>query len=341
MEFDSRAVLVGFLAAAAVLGGLLWFVGVDRIVSALSALDPRVLAVVLLVGVAWLFSWGLALRRVLDALDVVASPWDGFLLYSSAAFANNVTPFGQAGGEPFSALLISRATDSEYESGLAAIASVDTINFVPSIVFSLVGLGYYVARFAVGDSVLLVFGGVLALAVGAPSLGYLGWRHRGRLETNLAGVVHPVWSAIGRHVPGVSVPRRAAVRRRLDGFFRSIERVASNRRDLVAALGFSALGWLWMCLALYVSLWALTPMATVDVAVVFVVVPVSTIASVVPLPGGAGGVEAALVLLLVPIAGISPATAASAALVYRGALYWFPLLLGGGAVAWLEARTGG
>jgi len=339
MEFDSRATLVGFLAAAAVLGGLLWLVGPGRIGRTLSMLDPWAAALVLLLGLAWLFSWGLALRRVLGALDVAVSVRDGFLLYASAVFANNVTPFGQAGGEPFSALLISRATESEYESGLAAIASVDTLNFVPSIVFSVVGLSYYVARFAVGDSILFVFGVVLALAVAVPALGAVAWRYRTSVEARIAALVYPVWRGLSRHLPGVGVPTREAVGRRVDGFFRSIERVASNRRDLAVALAYSTVGWLCTCLALYVSLRALAPTTHVAVFVVFVVVPVASIASITPLPGGTGSVEAVLVLLLVPTTGVTAATAASAALVYRGAVYWVPLLVGGGAVAWLQART--
>src|SRR6056297_1732681 len=110
MDFDERGILLGFLAALAVLGALLWFVGVDDILTALSLLDPATFAVVVALGVVWLASWGLALRRVLDSIGVEAGAGESFLLYSAAAFANNITPFGQAGGEPFSALLISRAT---------------------------------------------------------------------------------------------------------------------------------------------------------------------------------------------------------------------------------------
>jgi len=339
VDFDSRAIAAGFLATFAVLAALLWFVGVGEIGAVLASLSPLAVVAVLAGGIAWLFSWGLALRRVLDALGVEASPWDAFLLYAAAAFANNITPFGQAGGEPFSALLIARSTDSEYEQGLAAIASLDTLNFVPSIVLALVGLSYYVARFAVGDSVLLVLAVVVVLAVAVPTIAYVGWRHRDGIEARLARVVHPAWAALGRRLPMLSAPSSDAVQRRIDGFFRGIERVATSRRDLALALAYSTVGWLCMCLVLYLSLWALTPMTDVNAAVVFVIVPVASIASITPLPGGAGGVEAVLVLLLVPTTGITAATATSAALVHRGALYWSPTIVGGVAAALLEARA--
>ncbi|GGM57205.1 uncharacterized protein (TIRG00374 family) [Halarchaeum rubridurum] len=339
MEFDSRAIGVGFAAVAAVLALLFWVVGVDDIARTLALLELRAFAVILAVGLAWLVAWSLALRRVLDALGVATSAWDALLLYAAAAFANNITPFGQAGGEPFSALLISRATDSEYETGLAAIASVDTLNFVPSIVLALVGLTYYVARYAAGDSVQFVFGVVVALAVAVPAVAALAWRYRTATKRRLVGVVHPVWARLGRHLPRVSAPGRDAVRERVDGFVRSIERVATSRRDLAVAVTWSTLGWLCLCAALYLSLWTLTPATDVAAAIVFIAVPVATIASVTPLPGGAGGVEAALVLLLVPTTGVTAATATSAALVFRAAVYWAPTVAGGGAAAWLELRA--
>jgi uncharacterized membrane protein YbhN (UPF0104 family) len=54
-----------------------------------------------------------------------------------------------------------------------------------------------------------------------------------------------------------------------------------------------------------------------------------------------GGVEFALVLLLVPITGVPAAAATTAALVYRGATYWLPTAVGGLSTAWLQGRQSG
>ncbi|MFB6267128.1 MAG: YbhN family protein, partial [Halodesulfurarchaeum sp.] len=337
MDTDLPKVLLGFLGTLVVLGALVAFVGVGDFLAAFRLLDLRALLVLAGVGIAWLVSWGLSLRTVLRSLALPVSTADSVLLYASAAFANNVTPFGQAGGEPISALLISRTTDTEYEQGLAAIASVDSLNFVPSIVLALLGLAYYVARFTVGDRILLVLGVVIALAVGIPLAGYLVWRHRERVKGLAVRALTPAIQAVARVVPSVGTPESIHVHDRIAGFYRAIGRVATGRGNLLLALGFSAIGWLLLCLALWLSLWALGH--PVPVAIVFVVVPVGTIASIAPLPGGAGGVEAATVLLLVPTTGVTAATAGAAAIIYRGATYWLPTVLGGLAAAWLQART--
>jgi uncharacterized membrane protein YbhN (UPF0104 family) len=67
-------------------------------------------------------------------------------------------------------------------------------------------------------------------------------------------------------------------------------------------------------------------------------VPVGAIASVTPLPGGLGGIEAVLIALLVPLAGVSGATAAAAVVIHRGAIYWLPTLVGAGVSSALGAQ---
>ncbi|MFB6146459.1 MAG: YbhN family protein [Halobacteriaceae archaeon] len=338
MEIDWRSAILGFAGALLVLAGLVWVVGAGNVWTAIIALRLRDVALIGALSLTWLASWGLVLKTVLDAVEVDAGAAESVLLFSGATFANNVTPFGQAGGEPISAYLISRSTGTPYERGLAAIASVDALNFVPSIGVALAGLAYYVTVVTVGDELLFVLGVVVGLAVAVPLVVYLGWRGRRRVRETVVRTLGPVLNVVGRLLPGVSTPGPGTVRRRVDSFFGSLGLVADSRRDLAVALGFSLLGWSLMAAMLWLSLAVLGQQ--VPVAAVFVAVPVATIASVTPLPGGLGGVETALVLLIVPATSVPPAVASAAALVYRGATYWLPTLVGGVALAWLEARPG-
>jgi uncharacterized protein (TIRG00374 family) len=332
---EVRATVAGFVAALVVLVALFWLVGIEEMLAALVLADRAALVAVVGVALAWLAAWGMALRTVLGVLDVPSTPGRAFLVYASATFANNVTPFGQAGGEPFSALLISRATDCEYETGLAAIASVDALNFVPSIGFALAGMAYYATVFTVGRRVEVAATTVVGLAVVVPLVAYLAWQSRDRLEAVAVRGFTPLGRRIGRFLPRIRPPDPEAVRGRIEGFFRAIERVAASRRGLATALTFSALGWLLLSLSLWTALYALG--AAVPFAILLFVVPASSVAGATPLPGGLGGVETALVLLLVPTTGVSAATASAAVLIHRGATYWLPVLVGGSAAATLEA----
>jgi hypothetical protein len=283
---------------------------------------------VFLATLGWLAAWSGALRTVLGVLGVDLSRTRSFLVFCGAMFSNNVTPFGQAGGEPVTALLINRATDAEYETGLAAIASVDTLNFVPSMTIALIGAGYYATEVTLGRrvEVAIVAVGVLALVV--PSLVYVGWTNRYRLEERAVGALVPVVRAVAGVVPRVSVPTREGVERRVDGFFRAIERVASSPRKLAVALALSSLGWGLQMVALWAAFVAIGEPIAFSIALF--VVPIGAIAGVTPLPGGAGGIEWTLAVL---VAAASPAVgfkiATAGVVLFRGFVYWTPVVLGG------------
>ncbi|WP_267640874.1 lysylphosphatidylglycerol synthase transmembrane domain-containing protein [Haloarchaeobius amylolyticus] len=336
-DWDVRPIVAGFVGALVVLAVLLWFVGVEAVVAQLTAADPTVYAFVFLAALGWLLAWGLALRSVLRILGIEFSVRDAFLVYAAATFANNVTPFGQAGGEPFSALLISRVADSEYETGLAAIASVDAINFVPSVGFALMALGYYAVTVTLTDRLANAAVVVVLLTVVLAVAAYLAWQHRYRVEEAVVRVVSPLVCRVGRVVPRVNPPGPAAIRGRIEGFFATIERVASDRLSLLATLSYSAFGWLMLVVCLWLSLYALGFRGPDLFVAAMLAVPLGSVASVTPLPGGLGGIETVLLMVLPTVTGIEAASVSAAILLHRLATYWFPVFVGGSAMAALGA----
>lgn len=336
---DVRTTGLGFVVALGVLLALFYVVGINETLATLSLADPTILVFVALTAIAWLGVWSLALRTVLSILGIPVSVSKSFLILASATFANNITPFGQAGGEPFSALLISRSTKSEYETGLATIASVDALHFVPSMVLAVFGLSYYATAFTLGRRIELAAGALAMFAVLTPIAIYLLWQQRNRIESFVVTTIVSVAGPLARILPRVQPPEPAVLRRRVQSFFNAIERVATDRRGLLTALLFSGLGWVLLAVSLWLSLYALG--YTAPFAVVLFIIPIGGIASVTPLPGGLGGVEAALVLLIVPtVPGVDAAAAGAAAIIHRGATYWFPILIGGSSIPLLELNNG-
>ncbi|MFB6157300.1 MAG: lysylphosphatidylglycerol synthase transmembrane domain-containing protein [Haloferacaceae archaeon] len=331
----ARATALGFAGAVAVFALLFWVAGVEELVATLERTDLRLAGLVALAALGWLAAWGLALRTVLGVLGVDVGPLSSFLVFAAAMFANNVTPFGQAGGEPVTALLLSRVTDAEYETGLAAIASVDTLNFVPSITLGVVGAGYYATEVTLGTNrnVALATVAVVALAVGVPALVYAGWKRRYRIEERLVRRLTPLVRRVAARVPRAPVPTVEGVERRITGFFRAIERVGEDRRGLAAALAFSSLGWGFQMAGLWLAFRAVG--VPIPLSIALFVVPIGAIAGVTPLPGGAGGIESVLVVLLVaaPLAGVTEPVALAAVVVFRAAVYWIPVVVGGGVAA--------
>lgn len=331
VDDDVKATVAGFLGAAVVLGVLLLFVGVDQVVTTVLQARPEVFGLVLLVSMGWLLAWGLSLRTVLASLGIHISVSKSFLVYAAATFANNVTPFGQAGGEPFSALLISRVTDSEYETGLAAIASVDALNLAPSAVLATVGLGFFAVTATLGDRLEIVAVTIFGLTVALGSVLYLIYRYRDHAERVAAGLATPIARTVTKLLPGREPPTRESVVTRIEGFFSTIDRIADDRRRVALAVSFSTLGWLALSCCLWLSLFALGH--RVAIAAALLAVPVGSIAAVTPLPGGLGGIEAVLVAILVATTGLPLSVVSAGVVLHRTATYWLPVLLGGGAAS--------
>ena len=173
-------------------------------------------------------------------------------------------------------------------------------------------------------------GGLVVLSVGVPILTAAGWRFRDRLRAALLGISAPVVSRL-------PVLTLAGLRDRIHETEAAFERIATDRRSLAKALTVSYVGWVFFALPLYFSAQAIG--AELTLLLVLFIVPASTLAGLVPSPGGSGAVETALVVLIVALTSIGGTDAAVIAILYRVASYVFALLLGGVAALYVLKRN--
>nr|WP_231751373.1 lysylphosphatidylglycerol synthase transmembrane domain-containing protein [Halogeometricum sp. CBA1124] len=249
--------------------------------------------------------------------------------YFAATFADYVTPFGKAGGGPFVAAVLSADHDASYEESLASVVTTDALNLLPFFSFAGVGVVVLGLTGSVPRNVrALVYGlGVMALCL--PLVGYGVWRARGAATRWLSRILDPIASRV-RFVDSESIEQRVAQ------FFSLLGDLGARRSWVAETLAFAYVGWVFFALPLWLAAWAVG--VSLPLQLVAFVVPASAMASLVPTPGGLGGVEAAVTGLLVALAGIDTATAAAIALLYRVASFWFVLPVGGSATLWLTYR---
>lgn len=321
--------VAGIVLVLAVFGGILLLVDASAVVAAIGRADPFLLVVVAGTILLWNVSWGIALWHVLRALDIEVPFYLAILVHAAGSFANHVTPFGQAGGEPVTAWLLSRQVDVEYEVSLASITSLDAINVVPSLTFATCG-ALYLTVVGTGDETLdFVTTVILAVAVLLPMVVFTGWRYRRKLGRVVGSVTAPVAHRIVTVVPLLSVSQLGALRERVAGFTEAIERIAVNGRRLRLVLAFSALGWAFQSIGLWVTFLALG--SFVPVAVPFFVLPLGKVGSVLPTPGGLGGSEAINVTMLILLTDVGAATITAAVAIHSVGGYL--LTTGVGAIA--------
>jgi uncharacterized protein (TIRG00374 family) len=334
------ATAVGFLIAAVVFAVMFYVVDAREVLAAARSGDLVLLAVVAALILAWNVAWGVELWTVTESLGVDAPVKTALLVNAAGAFANHVTPFGQAGGEPVTAWLLSQSTDTDYEVSLASIASLDAINVVPSTTFAVVGAAYYVSTVprlpAELEGLPTAITGGVAAVVAAAAIVYVFRDGIGRV---VADAVYRLVHAVTDRVPRLTPPSRAALMDRLRTFAASIQRVAGDHHRLAAAVGLSALGWGFQALGLWVTFLALD--TAIPFYVPFFVLPLGTMGSVLPTPGALGGTEAINVTALTVVTSAAAPTVAAAVTIHSVGGYVLTTSVGAAAASVLGVRGRG
>jgi len=325
----TRATVLGFALAVALLSVLVYLAGTDEVVAALLAADAVVIGGLAVVVGCWIAVWGASLRLVLRAFDQPAPPARTYLAYATMMFWDNVTPFSTVAADPLAAGVLSRAFDVEYERSLAVVVTVDFFNFVPSPFFAAVGLLIVGSSAVAGGVIGRIAGPLLAVLVAASVGSVLAWRHRRRLAAAAATVLGRLERTVRRLVPGLDRRTDLEFRRRATTLLDQLETVAARRRTLAALLLCGVTGWALLSLGLWLSLYAVG--VVVPLGVTLFAVPLVTVIELIPLPGGVGGLEPLLVLLLAATTGAPLATVTAGVLVFRLGTHVLPTALGGAA----------
>ncbi|MFC7018107.1 MULTISPECIES: lysylphosphatidylglycerol synthase transmembrane domain-containing protein [Haloarcula] len=334
LDFVSRRTVVqivlGFAVAAVVLAVLVDFVGAANVRARLEAADMWWVAAGCLSTVFCLTAWGKAWQLVLEVAGIEERFSRLVVTYFAATFANYVTPLGQAGGEPFIAYVLSRDTEASYQDSLASVVTADLLNLFPFVTFAGVGFAALLYRASLPEAIEPLAGGLVVLSVGVPLVAAIGWRFRVQLRRGIVRATAP----LARRTPVLTVE---GVRERLHETEAAFQRIARDRHALAKALTFSYVGWVFFALPLYAA--AMAVGESMPLLLVLFVVPASTLAGLVPSPGGSGAVEAALGLLVVTLTPIDPVGATAIAILYRVASYVFALVLGGVAALYVIKRN--
>ncbi|MFC7076601.1 lysylphosphatidylglycerol synthase transmembrane domain-containing protein [Haloarcula halophila] len=334
LEFVDRRtvgqILLGFGVAAVVLYLLVDFVGTAEVQARLTGSEWGWLAVGCLSTALCLIAWGKAWQIVLSVAGINERFSRLVVTYFAATFANYVTPLGQAGGEPFIAYVLSRDTDASYQDSLASVVTADLLNLFPFVTFAGVGFAALLYQAQLPAAIEPLAGGLVVLSVGVPVVAAVGWRFRAPLKRGLLGLAAPV----ARRTRLLTLD---GLRERLHETEAAFQRIARDRRALVKALSFSYVGWVFFALPLYAA--AMAVGESIPLLLVFFIVPASTLAGLVPSPGGSGAVEATLGLLVYTLTPIDPVGATAIAILYRVASYVFALVVGGGAALYVIKRN--
>ncbi len=331
-----RQAAIGVVFWLLIFGGFVALAGVGDFIETADQISPARFAVMLGANGLGVLAMGLALYVIAHNVGLGFSPIESVFLNTTVGLAHNLTPFGQAGGIPVSGAILSRQTDRPYEECLAVLSAKDIVGFVPAILVFVVGGGYLAlfGRSVPGRLRPLVAAFTLFVVI-VVSVAALVYRYPEPAYRVLSRLVAWVNRTVAR-LPLIPSLDPTEVQTRLDNFSESIGSIASNPPTVVAASALTTTAISSQGILLWLTLGGVGVELSPVLAVF--IIPVSLLASGLPLPGGSGGVESLQVLLVVAASGAAASTVITAVLVSRGLVYWTPIILGSITLFVIEVR---
>jgi uncharacterized protein (TIRG00374 family) len=325
-----------------VFGAFVILTGPDEFRGNIDAISADELAVMLGAVGAGVVSMGLCLYVLARNLDLGISAVESVFLNAAVSLAHNLTPLGQAGGIPVGAAIVSMRSTSGYERILAALSMKDIVSFVPAIlVFVFVGPYLLVAERSIPGPIRPFLAAFSVFVVLVCALAFAVHRNSGTAHRLLQRVAAAVNRTVAR-LPYVPALDADELEGRLDEFSDSLGDLASDRPTVVLASAGATGSFLAQGTLVWLTFAAIG--AEIPLALAIFSVPVSLLASGLPLPGGTGGVEAIQITVITVFVGVGTGSATTAVVLSRGLVYWTPIVLGALTLLVLnieKRRTGG
>jgi hypothetical protein len=318
-----RLIAVSIISVA-LLGVLLWYIGIDSIITVVSTADPRYLVLALIVEPFILLlrahRWKLIVSRLgYNKLGLKKA----VLLYLTGLYGGSFTPTKL--GDLLRAYLLARDTDINVRvpAGKAVFSIVldRVLDVISLITIVLVGVPLFIESLADFQYILLIGVVMAALLIGFSFLLFS--------ETYGEKVINLVATPILKMIGGVfKEKQRDTTSKIFDHFSESVSTFRDKKVFLVGAFLYSLAIWISTCGQAYLVLAALQPNLP-NVFHFITIFPLSMFAALVPVTiSGLGTREAAMVVIM-SIIGVNAVTAFVLSITFAFVSLWLPAIGGG------------
>ena len=313
MKTNIRRILVAMLLGVCVYGAFALYTGLGQIQQSLSTFRFSAFgaACALAFGnyVLRYFKWEFYLGRLEVRRDAPIGTLDSFLTFLSG-FVLTVTP-GKV-GEVFKSLIL-------FETHGVAMTRTAPI-VVAERATDVIGIVVLIVLGSLGFSGGLLWAGIGAALV----LALLVVVANRRLSLGMIQVVARLPGRVGKMAP------------KLEAAYESLALMLEVKNLAVPSV-LSAAAWMLECLALWVILAGFGESTSVALSTFFYATS-TLVGAIVPVPGGLGVTESALMGQMTELGHVDKSTAAAAMILVRFATLWFAVLVGFVALSLLKRR---
>lgn len=330
MDRSVKKLFVNLGIAFTILFAFITFVGWNEVFSTIRRASPVFVILGISAGIVSTFVRGFTWKFVFDKFGYDYSFGELFQIYYTGVFANGVTPLGQLGGEPFLAYVLSKKYDTNYEKKFGALFSADMIISLPFFTMSLAGLVYFLTLYPSRPIISLLSAFILLPTIGVILFFIATWHLRGfvkRAAVKIRKIILYIVNFITLNWDNLKIEGEGEMHEKVDRFYESVRFAFNNKKTVSQAIFVAHLSRFMDFVSVFAFLLSLG--VKPGFLTVLFIVPMAGLGFYLPLPGGIGGQQLIMTLLLVFIANIPIATASAAVLMYRMSSFGFIMLVGG------------
>jgi len=294
-----RKPTISILFSTCILGGLIYFADIGNVYNTVKDGNIGLLALALFVSNLPILIYAFTWKEVFEISDIELTYFSSLKVVLANIFVNNVTPFGNIGGEAAITYIISKITD--YNSGkiFSSIFIASIMNFAPLGSILVLGLLITGQKTILMNLTLLIFLLIIFRKY------FLGKR---QLPDSIIQII----------------PQK--VLKFFNDFLLASNNLLEHKLRLIFLLGITHLAVIFDVISIIIIAQAYG--GSLYSPLILLVVPLARVANYFPTPGGSGSYESAMIGLLTFFMNLEPVVAVSTVVTYRAVTYYVGLLFG-------------
>ena len=305
-----------------ILAVMLWFVGIDKVITALKVANLYIIALAIAVQVFTYFLYTFRWQILNGIADMKVSIKNLLPIVLVGLAVNNITPSGRGGGEPVRAYIMAKQYDYPMEDTFATVVADRALDTFPFVVLAAITIGAMILYFDLDIWLLVVM--ILAVIVIVAILIILVYmcinpNFGKRVDGWIIGLVRRFYKknseALEEKIHGV-----------IFGFQDTMKLLISNRKGLYYTIPLSFLIWFFEIFRVYLVFLAFG--ARIDPVIIGEVFIIACLVGMIPLlPGGLGAVDG-IMIIFYSAAGITASISAAATVIERLISFWMATIIG-------------
>ena len=318
----NKKVLIFLFIGLAIMGVMLYFIGIDEVIEALklSNLWLVLLAILIQIFTYFLYTWRWNIINKTADMDLGIKKSLPMVLVSLAV--NNITPSGRGGGEPVRAYLLAKEGHFKFEDTFATVIAdraLDTFPFVILAILTIIGIIFTFSLDIKLIAFLVIMVTLITVAVILLIYVCINEAFGLKLTSWIIKIVRRFYKKFNEDTEKRIIEAVKTFQARMNALLR-------DKTILYYALPLSFVIWIFEILRVYVVFLAFG--ARVSPIIIGEVFILASFVGMVPLlPGGLGAVDGIMILFYAN-AGITASLSAAATVVERLISFWMTTFVG-------------